>query len=101
MVENNRILYIHPYNNYTGSTKVISDIIKAKYRDLNEVTVITETSQEGFLSDLGLNLINVPILRHNNRAIPIISAVVWVVVGFVKTLYHIRKYDIVYLNKWR
>lgn len=98
MVENRRILYVHPYNNYTGSTKVISDIIKTKYPQPKGITVITETSQDGFLSDLGLNLINVPILRYNNRAIPILSAIVWVLVGFIKTLYHIRKYDIVYIN---
>lgn len=72
----NRTLYVHPYNNYTGSTKVIADVLKAKYTDLSQVTVITDTSQKGFLSDLGLNLINVPILKHNNKAIPVISQIV-------------------------
>lgn len=93
-----KILYIHPYNNYTGSTKVLADILKSKYSRLNDVTVITETSQEGFLSGLKLNLINVPILRYNNRAIPVLSAIVWVIVGFLKTLFYIRKYDVVYIN---
>lgn len=93
-----KILYVHPYNNYTGSTKVLSDVLKSKYTDLTGVTVITETSQDGFLSSLGLNLINVPIIRNKNRAIPFISAIVWVVVGFTKTLYHIKKYDTVYIN---
>lgn len=93
-----KVIYIHPYNNYTGSTKVMSDVLKSQYKDLKGITVITDTSQEGFLSDLGLNLINVPILRYSNRAIPIISAIVWVVVGFFKTLYYIRKFDKVYIN---
>lgn len=93
-----KLLYIHPYNNYTGSTKVLSDILKAKYSDLTEITVITETSQDGFLSDLGIKLVNVPIIRYNNRAVPIISAIVWVIIGFFKTLFHIRKFDGVYIN---
>lgn len=93
-----KLLYIHPYNNYTGSTKVLSDVLKANYLDLAEITVITDTSQDGFLSGLGVKLINVPIIRYKNRAVPIISAIVWVLIGFFKTLYHIRKVEGVYIN---
>lgn len=94
----NRILYVHPYNNYTGSTKVMADVLKAKYSDLSQVTVITDTSQVGFLSGLGLNLINVPIVKHNNRAIPVISQIIWLIVGFFKTFYLCKKFDCVYIN---
>lgn len=94
----NRTLYVHPYNNYTGSTKVIADVLKAKYTDLSQVTVITDTSQNGFLSGLGLNLINVPILKHNNKAIPVISQIVWIIYGFFKVLHLCSRFDCVYIN---
>lgn len=93
-----RILYVHPYNNFTGSTKVLSDVIKSRHRDLTEVTVITETSQNGFLSNLGLKLINVPIIRWHNRAIPILTPLIWGMSGFLKTLKIINKFDAVYVN---
>lgn len=93
-----KILFVHPYNNYTGSTKVLADILSAKYSVLSSVTVITATSQEGFLSDLGVQMVNVPILRINHRAIPLLSAFVWFLVGFIKTLIIAGKYDVVYIN---
>lgn len=94
----NRILYVHPYNNYTGSTKVMADILKAKYKDLTKVTVITETSQDGFLSGLGLNIISVPIIKHNGRAVPVVSQIVWLFVGFFKVLFYCGNFDCVYIN---
>ena len=83
-----KILYVHPYNNYTGSTKVMADILKAKYDDLTKVTVMTEASQDGFLSSLGLNLINVPIIKYKGRAVPVLSQIVWIFVGFFKVLFY-------------
>lgn len=93
-----KILYVHPYNNYTGSTKVIADKLKSEYEDLSTVTVVTDTSQEGFLSGLGINLINVPIIKYNERAVPLISQIVWIIVGFIKVLYYAGKFDYVYIN---
>lgn len=97
-MDKQRILYIHPYNNYTGSTKALADVLTSKYADLNKVTVMTDLSQDGFLTGLGLNLINIPIIKHNKRAIPVLSPVVWIIVGFIKVLYYCRKYDCVYVN---
>lgn len=93
-----RVLYVHPYNNYTGSTKVIADILRAKYDDLSKVTVMTDLSQEGFLTGLGLHLINIPILKYNKRAIPVLSPIVWIVLGFFEVLFIGRKYDTIYIN---
>lgn len=94
----NNILYVHPYNNYTGSTKVLADVLREKYNDLSKVTVMTDLSQEGFLSGLGLHLINIPIIKHNKRAIPILSPILWIILGFFKVLFTCRKYDTVYIN---
>lgn len=93
-----KILYVHPYNNYTGSTKVMADILKAKYDDLTKVTVMTEASQDGFLSGLGLNIINVPIIKYKGRAVPVLSQIVWIFVGFFKVLFYCGNYDCVYIN---
>ena len=93
-----KVLYVHPYNNYTGSTKVMADILKDKYTDLTKVTIVTEASQYGFLSGLGLNIINVPIIKYNGRAIPVLSQIVWIIVGFFKVLFYCGSYDCVYIN---
>lgn len=93
-----RILYVHPYNNYTGSTKVIADVLKSRYEDLSGVTIMTDTSQDGFLSGLGVNLVDIPIIKHKGRAVPILSQIVWIILGFFKVLYYSARFDCVYIN---
>lgn len=93
-----RILYVHPYNNYTGSTKVLIDLLKSQYSDLSCVTVIAGDFQEGFLSGLDINFIKIPIFKYRGRAVPFLSQIVWLVVGFFKVLYYSSNYDCIYIN---
>ena len=93
-----RFIFFHHYNNYSGSTKVLSDKIISLYDNPCNVTILVDNSKEGFLTSLGANIINVPIIRYRGKAIPIISQLFWLIIGFLKALYYGRKFDVFYIN---
>ena len=93
-----KTLFFHHYNDYSGSTKVLADYLSSNYDNLNDITVLTDATKEGFLSDIGVNLINIPIFRYKGRAIPIVSQIIWPIAGLIKTLRIGKKYDIFYIN---
>lgn len=91
-------LYFHHYNDYSGSTKVLADYLSSTYDDLQEVLVITDNSKQGFLTGLGIQLINVPIFRINGRAVPVISQLFWIFAGLMKALKYGKGYKSFYIN---
>lgn len=91
-------LYFHHYNDYSGSTKVLADYLDSKYADKNEVVVLTDNTTDGFLSDIGIRIINVPILRIKGKAIPFFSQLLWIIVGLYKAVKYGRKYEVFYIN---
>ena len=95
---NNNIIYFHHYNDYSGSTKVLADILSSTYCNMDDVIVITDNTKQGFLSEIGVKMINVPILRIGGRAIPVISQILWVLLGLFKTIKYGTKYKTFYIN---
>lgn len=95
---NNNILYFHHYNDYSGSTKVLADILSSTYNSMDDLLVITDNTKQGFLSDIGVKMINVPILRIGGRAVPVISQILWILIGIIKTIKYGKKYDTFYIN---
>ena len=93
-----KILFFHHYNDYSGSTKVLSDNIRFVFKDDINNLIITDNSKEGFLTGIRTPIKNVKILRIENHAIPLISQVYWFIMGFFKALYFGRNYDIFYIN---
>ena len=93
-----KILFIHHYNNYSGSTRVLCNVIREEYGDSVNNRIITDMSSKGFLSDLNTPKSNVPILRVKGRAIPFVSQFIWSLIGFVKIIWLGRKYDVFYIN---
>ena len=92
------VLFIHHYNNYSGSTRVLANVINEEFSDSSDNMILTDMTNEGFLSKLSIRKSNVPIIRFRGRAIPGISQIIWSLVGFYKTFYYGRKYDIFYIN---
>ncbi len=95
---NNNIIYFHHYNDYSGSTKVLADILSSTYCNMDDVIVITDNTKQGFLSEIGVKMINVPILRIGGRAIPVISQILWVLLGLFKTIKYGTKFKTFYIN---
>lgn len=72
MREEYNILFFHPKNDFTGSTRVLSTIIKQFYSE-KRCTVIT-VNGNGFLSDIpNLNIIDLHKPNINNKIISAIS----------------------------
>jgi glycosyltransferase involved in cell wall biosynthesis len=72
----NKILFFHPRNDFTGSTRVLANIIKSEYSN-QKVSVIT-INKHGFLSDIpDLKIIGVLYLSYKGKKIPILSSVLY------------------------
>lgn len=95
----NRVLYFHHYNNYSGSTLVLANLLETKVEKGEKVTVITDNTSDGCLSNIpGVKIINLPILRYNNRALPIISPLIWLIYGLFLVFKYGKKYNVFYIN---
>lgn len=93
-----KVLFVHHYNNYSGSTRVLANIIKEEFADSPDNMILTDMTAKGFLSNLKTPKSNVPIIRIKGRAVPGLSQIIWFFVGFFKALYYGRRYDVFYIN---
>ena len=93
------ILFFHPCNDYTGSTRVLSNIIAEEYSG-EDVVVITERNMnKGFLSEHdNVRIINVCNPKFNGKPIPIISSLIWRLHSLLLALMCGWKYRIFYIN---
>lgn len=92
-------LFFHHYNDYSGSTRVLTNIIKEEYPNISDICVLTDNTNRGCLNDIeDLKIINVPILRFRGKAIPIISQIVWFIYGLATTLFVGKRYNTFYIN---
>lgn len=93
-----KTLFVHPKNDYTGSTRVLSNILVSEYAD-KFVTVICQGGSKGFLSELpNVRLITCRELRLLGRAIPVVSDLLNRLKVFLLVLLHGRGSDIIYIN---
>lgn len=93
------ILFFHPKNDYTGSTRVLADVIARDFSG-QFVDIITNRNQnKGFLSELP----NVRLIGHcmptwHGRRIPVVTPVVWRIHFVLLTLCFGWRYDTFYIN---
>lgn len=95
MNSNNRILFFHKANDYTGSTRALATLIGKEY-----ASVITiSPSNSGFLSDMK-NITLIPILypQIKGRSIPVITFLVSYISRIVQTIKWVNKVDVFYIN---
>lgn len=91
-------LFFHPRNDYTGSTRVLANIIEAEYVD-QQVFVVVNNIKEGFLSQLS-NVKIIPIyypLYKGNR-IFLITPILWRIHAFYLAFKYSFKVDTFYIN---
>ena len=93
------ILFVHPRNDFTGSTRVLATVIAADYSDAI-VTVVTEDeSGKGFLSGLdNVRIIPYRRLRLRGRSIPKFTELwTWIQI-FVLVLFYGKRHGMLYIN---
>lgn len=93
------ILFFHNNNDYTGSTRVLADVIARNYSCESVSIVVNKNHGKGFLSEL-LNVRMIGIWRplYGGRPIPVISSQVVRLQGFILALTYGWRYETFYIN---
>lgn len=93
-----KVLFVHPNNDYTGSTKVLSDIISEEYsKDLCVVLTINKT--KGFLThNSNAQVRNIWFPTIGNKPIPFISSFLSLISRVVLCAIYLSEVDYVYIN---
>lgn len=93
------VLFFHRANDYTGSTRVLADIISKKYRN-EKVTVITiDNNKGGFLSEnKKISIKKIYSITFRGKNIPIVSTLIRKIHAVLLSLWFGRKYDTFYIN---
>ena len=95
MVESST-LYVHPVNDFTGSTRVLSNFIES---EVKRVTIICQANDKGFLSNLSnVKLISYNEFRFGKIVIPFLSDFITRLKVFFLVLLHCRQFDTIYIN---
>lgn len=95
------ILFVHNENDFTGSTKVLSDILMFEY-DGYEKYLMTICRGSGFLDSLkDVNLLPVYYPLVCGKSIPLFSTLISYLHRFYLLIKYFRKYDIIYTNTIR
>lgn len=93
------VIFFHPCNDYTGSTRVLSNVIAEKY-DKEEVTVVTErNNNKGFLSECSnVRIINVFNPKYKGKGILFLSSLIWRFHSLFLALVYGWRYETFYIN---
>ena len=93
------IIFFHPSNNYTGSTRVLCDTIEEEYPDGEVVVVTKNINNSGFISDnKRIKIISVYFPLNNARLIKLISPILSNFHLFILAIFYGWRYKTFYIN---
>lgn len=93
-----KVLFFHPRNDFTGSTRVLANIIESDYNK-QSITVITVNKNEGLLSGLSnVKIIGIYYPQYHGKNIPIITPILWRLHVIFLTLFYGYRFDVFYIN---
>ena len=93
-----KIIFTHLLNDYSGSPKVLSQVIKAVQKDGCEVELYTGKSDDGFLSGLTDNHHHYFYKRFENKYLTLVTFMLSQVSLFFKLLIHRNEDVVIYVN---
>jgi len=93
-----KIIFIHLLNDYSGSPKVLSQVINSIKKEDYEIALYTGKSEEGFLSGLTDNHYHYFYKRFENRYFTLITFMVSQITLFFKLLKYRNENVIFYVN---
>lgn len=96
-MKNNKIVFIHQFNNFTGSPLVLSHIIKVAEKNFGAIDLITNQG-EGFLTNSNCNIEIIPYNRSNYKILTLLSFIVYQLKLFLKLLKYRDQNVIFYVN---
>lgn len=90
------VIFFHRQNDYTGSTRVLANVITDEYAHIANVKIVTQNSGSGFLSDLkNVEIIEIPSV---STRIPYLSSFVVDLTFIFYATYYSTKYKTFYIN---
>jgi len=93
-----KMLFIHPANDFTGSTRVLQNIIKNEYLSCSKA-IITIDGGKGLLSELeNVRIYNIWFPRFRGKIIPGVSVFISYIYRIVLLFFLCFKYDCFYVN---
>ena len=88
------IIFVHQANDYTGSTRVLKDVIESEYCNFNKL-VLTINEENGILSSLdNVKIFNIWTPRLNGKRIPILSTTISYIHRVFLLLFYAKGIDI-------
>ena len=93
-----KILFFHPQNDFTGSTRVLANVIESEYAD-RQVTVITINTGKGFFSFLpNVRIVSICYPLFRKKKIPVLTSLVWRLHAWLLALLYGWRFDVFYIN---
>ena len=93
-----KIIFVHLFNDRSGSPKVLSQVIHAARKDGIDMELLTSHSADGFLSDLPIVHKDIFYCRSENKIITLIYYLLSQFFLFFKCLRYIRQDAVFYIN---
>jgi glycosyltransferase involved in cell wall biosynthesis len=97
-IDNSRIIFIQLLNDFSGSPKVLSQVVRAIQSTNIEIEIFTGSQTNGFLSNLTLNHQYFFYKRFENKCFTLFSFLFSQIILFIKLLKYWRKDVIIYVN---
>ena len=93
----NKILFIHQRNDFTGSTRVLANVIETEFAN-QKVTIITMAGN-GLLTSLSnVRIIPIKYPTFNGKRIPIVTSLLCQLQAWFLILFYGWSYDVFYIN---
>lgn len=93
------LLFFHPRNDYTGSTRVLANVIESEYSGQMVDVITNRNHDKGFLSELSnVHIINSGTLMPFGKKIPLFTSFAWRIQSFLFALLYGWCYKTFYIN---
>lgn len=93
-----KTIFFHNNNDFTGSTRILANVIEAEYAK-QPVTVVSMNTNDGFLSSLAnVHIVSVYYPRFRNKRIPFLSGLIFRLHAFFIAFVYGWRYDVFYIN---
>ena len=97
-IQSKKIIFIHLLNDYSGSPKVLSQVLKAVQKNGCDVELYTGKSDDGFLSGLTDKHHHYFYKRFDNKYLTLVTFMLSQLILFFKLLKHRNEDVIIYVN---
>lgn len=94
-----RIVFFHPQNNYTGSTRVLANIIEETFPNISVTVICEDDHHKGFLSNKNnIKILPIRSLKFRKRKIKGLTYLSYLIYGSYLAFRSRKSFSIFYIN---